>query len=439
MRIILASLVAVLFVVSCGPGRRDGTDDDGDGPPANCVGLECQVVNCAKKNLPPTTISGTVYAPNGTLALYGANVYVPNLDPGPFEDQVTCSRCNDQLPGDPVVQGTSDTAGKFMVSDVPSGTDIPLFITIGKWRRKVTIPNVVACQDNPLDNTITSLPKNKTEGDIPRIAVTTGSCDALECLIRKLGVSDSEFTTDTGSGRIHLYSSNGASKLANNSAFSPATKLWGDVNQMKKYDLMMMSCECSPQPEQKPQPYMNNLKQYADLGGRVFMSHYHSVWIEGESGVPTHAPAVWPEVATCTTDDYDTGTGIIDQANNPKGAAFATWMTNVQGSATPGTIVINESRQSCSAVDNQRAERWVFMPLSGVEYPQNFQFTTPNEMPKDDRCGKVVFSDMHVASGSTSSSSTGFPGGCSATPLSAQEKALAFMFFEAASCVGTIL
>jgi hypothetical protein len=180
MRIILASLVAVLFVVSCGPGRRDGTDDDGDGPPANCVGLECQVVNCAKKNLPPTTISGTVYAPNGTLALYGANVYVPNLDPGPFEDQVTCSRCNDQLPGDPVVQGTSDTAGKFMVSDVPSGTDIPLFITIGKWRRKVTIPNVVACQDNPLDNTITSLPKNKTEGDIPRIAVTTGSCDALE-------------------------------------------------------------------------------------------------------------------------------------------------------------------------------------------------------------------------------------------------------------------
>jgi hypothetical protein len=114
-------------------------------------------------------------------------------------------------------------------------------------------------------------------------------------------------------------------------------------------------------------------------------------------------------------------------------------MTNVQGSATPGTIVINESRQSCSAVDPARAERWVFMPISGTDYPQNFQFTTPNEAPKDDRCRKVVFSDMHVASGSTSSSGTGFPGGCSASPLSAQEKALAFMFFDVASCVGTIL
>jgi hypothetical protein len=380
-----------------------------------------------------------VFAPKGTLALYGAQVYVPNVDPGPFEEQVTCSRCNDQLPGDPVVQAMSDTAGKFTITDMPSGTDVPLFITIGKWRRKVTIPNVVACQDNPLDNTITSLPKNKTEGDLPKIAVATGSCDALECLIRKLGVSDSEFTTDNGAGRIHLYSSNGASKLSNNSAFTAASTLWGDVNKMKKYDLMMFSCECSPQANQKPQAYMDNLKQYADLGGRVFLSHYHSIWVEGEEGVPTHAPAVWPEVATCATDDYNTGTGIIDQVNNPKGSSFAQWMTNVQGSATPGTIVINESRQSCSAVDPARAERWVFMPISGTDYPQNFQFTTPNEAPKDDRCGKVVFSDMHVASGSTSSSGTGFPGGCSASPLSAQEKALAFMFFDVASCVGTIL
>jgi len=439
MRILLASILVSVFVVSCGPERRDGSEGDGDGPPPGCVGLECQVVNCAKKGLPPTSISGTVYAPNGTLALYGAQVYVPNIDPGPFEDTVSCSRCNDQLPGDPVVQAMSDTAGKFTISDMPSGTDIPLFITIGKWRRKVIIPAVQQCQDNPLDNTITSLPKNKSEGDLPRIAVATGSCDALECLIRKLGVSDSEFTTDSGSGRIHLYASNGATKLANNSPFKPATDLWSNVNKMKNYDLMMFSCECSPQADQKPQAYMDNLKQYADLGGRVFLSHYHSVWVEGEEGVPTHAPAVWPEVATCDIDNYDSGMGIIDQQNNPKGNAFATWMTNVQGSATPGTIVINESRQSCSAVDPARAERWVFMPLSGTDYPQNFQFTTPNEVNKDDRCGKVVFSDMHVASGSTSSSSEGFPGGCSAGTLSAQEKALAFMFFDVASCVGTIL
>ena len=443
MRIILGSVfvLAGLFAVACGPSRDDydGDGDGEDGPPPGCVGLECQVVNCAKKNMPPTTVSGTVYAPNGTLALYGATVYVPNLDPGPMVEGVTCSRCNDQLPGDPVVQAMSDTAGKFTLSDVPSGSDVPLFITIGKWRRKVTIPSILPCQDNPLPNTITSLPKNKTEGDIPRIAVATGSCDALECLIRKLGVSDSEFTSDAGEGRIHLFTANGASKLANSTPLAAATALWGDMNKLKNYDIVMNSCECSPNADAKPQAYMDNMKAYADVGGRVFLSHYHSIWVEGEEGVPTHAPAVWPEVATCTSDEYKSGMGVIDQVNNPKGSSFATWMTNVQGSATPGTIVINESRQSCSAVDPTRAERWVFMPIAGVDYPQNFQFTTPNEAPKDDRCGKVVFSDMHVASGSTSSSSTGFPGGCSATALSAQEKALAFMFFDVASCVGTIL
>jgi hypothetical protein len=441
MRIILGSLLVGLFVVACGPSRDDydNMNNDEDGPPPGCVGLQCQVVNCAKKGLPPTTVSGTVFAPNGTLALYGATVYVPNLDPGPMAQGVGCARCNEQLPGDPVVQVMSDTAGKFSLADVPSGNDIPLFITVGKWRRKVTIPQVVACQDNVLDNTITSLPKNKSEGDIPRIAVVTGSCDALECLIRKLGVSDSEFTSDAGTGSIHLYASNGANKLANNTPFAPASALWGDLNKLKNYDILMHSCECSPQANQKPQAYMDNLKAYADVGGRVFLSHYHSIWIEGEKNVPEHAPAVWPEVATCNSDLYNSGTGIIDQANNPKGSAFATWMMNVQGSATPGTIVINESRQSCTDVDPARAERWVFMPISGVDYPQNFQFTTPNEVAKEERCGKVVFSDMHVASGSSSSSSSGFPNGCSAGAMSAQEKALAFMFFDVATCVGTIL
>ena len=43
---------------------------------------------------------------------------------------------------------------------------------------------------------------------------------------------------------------------------------------------------------------------------------------------------------------------------------------------------------------------------------------------------------MHVAGDSRSTGT--FPSGCSTTPLSPQEKALAFMFFDIASCVGPI-
>jgi hypothetical protein len=347
----------------------------------------------------------------------------------------------DQLPGGAVAHVQSDTAGKFELKNVPSGSDIPLVVTIGKWRRKVVIPSIQQCTDTPLPSGLTSLPKNKMEGDIPRIAVATGSFDALECLLRKVGVADSEFTADSGTGRVHLYAGyGGADSIGNSTAtVSPASALWGSVDKMKQYDMMLFSCEGAQHPEEKPQAYMNNVKQYADLGGRLFMSHYHSIWIDGDTEMPTHAPPVWPEIATCDVQNNPTTTGVIDEINNPKGSAFSKWMMNVMGSAIAGTIAINESRQSCSAIDNTRAERWVYMKSNGSDFPQTFQFTTPNEVPKEQRCGKVVFSDMHVASGSTSSAGTPFPQGCAVTEMSPQEKALAFMLFDIVTCVGPIL
>jgi hypothetical protein len=87
------------------------------------------------------------------------------------------------------------------------------------------------------------------------------------------------------------------------------------------------------------------------------------------------------------------------------------------------------------AVDNARVERWVYRQNAGSQFPQMFQFLTPVEAPAGDRCGKVVFSDMHVSAPSSSDPDVPYPGGCMGTDLTAQEKALAFMFFDIASCV----
>ena len=151
---------------------------------------------------------------------------------------------------------------------------------------------------------------------------------------------------------------------------------------------------------------------------------------------------VWPEIATWTNSGTTFGGGgdhdVIDQAANPKGAQFAAWMTNVMGSTTPGQIPIQSQtgKQTCEAVDPLKAERWTYWNDNNIDFTQNFQFTTPNEAAADARCGKVVFSDMHVSGGPQAGD---YPDSCGGSlALSPQEKALAFMFFDIATCISVI-
>jgi hypothetical protein len=52
------------------------------------------------------------------------------------------------------------------------------------------------------------VPRTRLEGEIPLTASATGNNDALECILLKIGIDSSEFTTSTGSGRVHVYPGN---------------------------------------------------------------------------------------------------------------------------------------------------------------------------------------------------------------------------------------
>jgi hypothetical protein len=314
--------------------------------------------------------------------------------------------------------------------------------------------------DTTLPKSMTDMTANTTGVDMPRIAISTGNADALECLVRKLGIADKEIATAGSQARIHLYSdvsSPGfgrsafqAGFMGGSGAFADSQNLWnpniphtGGFDKLKPYDIVILSCEGAQYAATKPQEAMNALKQYADLGGRVFMSHWHNIWISGEQGNLTHGIADWEATSHFSfagNPNPDTLTATIDEVSNPKGMSFATWMVNVGGSPVmKDLLTVTQSRNTCDMVDTTKAERWVYLDpaTSPVTSGQmNFQFTTPIDQPDDQRCGKVVFSDMHVSADSVAQ--TAYPGGCSTQPLTAQEKALAFMFFDIASCVGSI-
>jgi hypothetical protein len=404
--------------------------------------------------MPETSISGTVYAPNGTLPLYGITVYVPNAPLPPLTEGAQCSRCNDDLPGQPLARATTDESGKFTIQgNVPDGANIPLVITSGKWRRQITIPAVTKCGDTALPAADTRLPKNKSEGDIPKFAITTGNADSLECLLRSLGVDDSEFTTSAGPGRIHLYDGNGVSAFKSGwpggaGAMTSATNLWDDVNKLKAYDIVVLSCEGGQMGTMKDQGDLNAMRDYAGLGGRVFASHWHNVWLGGYWNTnggndPTPDPVIqeWRDLAVWNNlnPNPNPPIDVIDEVQNPKGVSFATWMQVVEPGGVRGEIPLESGteRSTVSSITTG-AERWTYTKGDG-QRPQNFQFTTPQLVPADQRCGKVVFSDMHVSGGPSGGD---YPDSCgnggAVTALTPQEKALAFMIFDLASCVGTI-
>jgi len=453
MRILRSSFVASVMwatvVIQGACKHHDGDDAATDAGPA-CEGLQCSIVDCSSKHLPSTTVSGTVFAPNGTLPLNGVTVYVPASTPGPLAAGVQCDRCVNTVQGGAYAQAITDEAGHFTLYGVPAATNVPLVIRVGKWRRQIVVENVAACQDTALPAVSTALPRNKAEGDLPQIAITTGDADALDCLVRKLGIDDTEITTDAQGGSVQLYNGNGAKEFAAGFAggtgvLDDAQALWGDLGKLSGYDMVLFSCEGGQNPATKPQAALQAVHDYADRGGRVFLSHWHNIWVSGERGKLSHGLPDWQSVATfdfAAPQDEPTQLAFIDESV-PKGSLFATWLQNVGGSMMRDQIEVHEPRYTCQSVDPAKGERWVYVdperstPL-GKTGIQDMLFTTPQDQPAEQRCGKVLFSDMHVSSGSSSKAVTPYPGGCSTLPLSAQEKALAFIFFDIASCVGTV-
>jgi hypothetical protein len=427
-------------------GTSDGTMDDGgadaasDGPPGfgdgsdGCLNLACDLVDCGADA--STTVSGVVYDPAGKLPLYDVIVYVPNAAVQPFPDGVTCDTCGALVSGEPLTTALTGPDGRFTLTDVPVGAKVPLVMQVGKWRRQIEVPQVSACVDNPIGakdggiETLTRLPRNQGEGDMPRIAIATGHCDVFECLVRKIGVDDKEFTAQGGPGRVHVYTGFMGGSVTGGSA---GEALWDDPSTLAKYDVVMNSCECDTIPQTKPPSAIQAMHDYTSKGGRILASHYHYYWFAPEAGPPDfEKTAKWDVDQLPPPDPL---AALVDQSF-PKGKAFAEWLVAVGGSTTQGDITLHQIAHDVDGV-NAPTQRWIYTDPDdagddgAVQY---MTFNTPVGAPDAaSQCGRVVFTDLHVASNDLRGMV--FPQGCITTDLSPQEEALEFMFFDLASCI----
>jgi hypothetical protein len=361
-------------------------------------------------------VSGTVYAPNGVDPLPNVLVYIPNAPVDPFTPGVACEQCSAGVSGSPLVSAATDTFGNFTLQNAPVGANIPLVIQTGRWRRQVTIPSVVACQNTAVAASLTNLPSTKAQGDIPHMAFATGAVDSLECVMRKIGVSDSEFTEPSGTGRINLYVGDGTVNVpgqgtyhlggANAGAGTPSeTTLVNTPATLDEYDMLLFSCKGSEVARTAAQ--QTNVINYANAGGRIFATHFSYTWLFNDA--PFNGTANWdvnqcdpntvPPGSTCATaQGYPPDqTGYIN-TTFPKGLALAQWLDNIGASTTLGQIPLNVLRWDTNnpgAVAPSQEWMQIQDPQIG-DVLMHYTFNTPVGTPAANQCGRVLWDDFHV-------------------------------------------
>ncbi len=199
----------------------------------------------------------------------------------------------------------------------------------------------------------------------------------------------------------------GASQYDAGEAF-PASPdaLWDSVESLKNYDVVLLSCEGGQFANDKPAAARQALLDYVNGGGRVFLSHWHKSWLE-EGADPL------PDVITFNTTDDDQNISASIDTSFPKGEALAQWLLNVQGSTTLGQVDLVDAQNTAASENPAYATRWIYDPMDQFTGQPSVKYVTANApvgAPAEQQCGRIVYSDIHVSSGDTSSPMDPFPG-----------------------------
>jgi hypothetical protein len=401
-----------------------------------------------------TTISGTVYDPRlsagmpNPLPLPNVLVYASTTAVAPPPSGVQCVTYANSIPTGTNVVSYTYTAvdGTFTLQNIPQGATYTVVIQAGKWQRQFS----ETVGTTALTGLQLGMPANHTQGNMPYIAIATGSVDGAECVLRDMGISDSEFTDDKQTvnpgGYIHLYKGSDSPGAEINASTPSETALMSGTSTtpLNSYDMVMFPCQGTAA-GQATTTGATNLLNFAEAGGRIFATHYSYAWLDPAAPYD----AQFGSVANWTTgaeQQITAGVGTV-QENFSDGIFLADWLHDI-GSTVTGTtneIDISTLRTDVGSVIAP-AQSWVTLNTGsyagqGSATPvMQMTFNVPFGAPAASQCGRVMYNDYHVINASTGGAI--YPKECtsySATAtnnfnpnyvMSAQEEMLEYALFD---------
>ena len=253
------------------------------------------------------------------------------------------------------------------------------------------------------------LPRNQSEGNIPKIALTTGGADRLECLLRKIGIDGQ---------RVHARGRHRAGELlrrgnAIGATIRPPTSLRGHPERRrglhagdhllerarqpsKRYDMVMLSCEGNQYPEDKSpaaRAALVGLRQPGRPRVRLALAQH----------LAAGGPPPWPTVAnfdrhgqTCRRPLHCDGRHLVPQGRGPGRLAGERGRLDDARASSP----IQEGKHTVTAVNPTLLHPLDPQPDGRAAAACSTSPSTPRRaMAAGMECGRMVFTDIHVSAG----------------------------------------
>ena len=360
----------------------------------------------AKPLEPLGNLTGTVFAPNGTLPMSGALIYLTNVKPAAIPSVAFCDKCVELNGADSTL---SKPDGTFKLNFFQTGEQY-IVVQKGAFRRVRSI-NVMA-GTTAVDNDLTTLPP-RTQGDdtAPRMAVVTPTYDHIEKTLEKLGIT-----------QVDMIDEDDADAFVKSSA------------KLSKYHVVFIPCGAGGEggcasDRNSATATKTALRTFVQGGGRLYATDFAYEYVHG----------TWPAQVTWNNSFGSDGRWGADAASGRGMACGSSWtgtakfldpglkswmaVPSVNG---PGAVSLIGNWSSMvkvntvTGVDETGASArltptvWAQGQRSGAYEPTTVSF--------QDKCGRVLFSTYHSEGGTT---------------LDAQEKALLYILLEVNTCVGT--
>jgi hypothetical protein len=427
--------VVSLFValgIACGTSQRNGFDGTSGGAssggPGSSGGFADSGADTSDPH-PPVVgwLHGKVVAPEGTVPVSQAMVYLTSREPEAIPDGVYCDTCVTLLPSEPYAYTKAD--GTFELAAYATGRQ-RLVVQKGQFRRHRDFDVVAGDQNVP--GPLTQLPgrTDAAKGDtIPKIAMVVGGYDHIDFSMKKLGIE--EFYR-YGDGPIDIGGPPPGTKTG-----KTGSDLMNAASELSHYHITLLPCaamgathddntnewQCgAPTGAQK-----TAFQSYVDAGGKLYVTDFAYEAVR----------QTWPGFITfydrtdvpLTNPSQGIGTGCRgggeDNPGTPQDKGLADWLGAI-GDPSPELKASWSRMQKVTPQPGFDAKGnpvtitpkvWMTSSIGGETLPATVSF--------QQKCGRVLFSTYHCE-GDVSSG------------LIAQEKALLYILLEVGVCVGEL-